>query len=228
MRTGGEDAMAAAERITLGPLRNPVRGLLHGSAALASLALAGEIGQRSSGGDTRLLLVFALCQAALFAVSALYHSLPWGERAKERMQRLDHSMIYLAIAGAVTALVWIALPEGRREWPVAAAWAVAALGVAQKLWLPRLDERASIPLQVLQAGLALPALPACAELWPAPATLLLVASLLCYSVGALVFVAKRPCLWPRIFSFHELFHALVVLGSGLQAALALRYLAPGP
>src|SRR5262245_18663795 len=88
--------MATRGRITLGPLDNPVRGLLHGSAALASLAVAGELWQRSAWGDTRLaLLAFALSQAALFAVSALYHSVPWGERAKGRMQRLDHSMIYL-------------------------------------------------------------------------------------------------------------------------------------
>ena len=219
--------MPTRGRITLGPLHNPVRGLLHGSAALASLAVAAELWERSAWGDARLaLLAFALSQAALFAVSALYHSVPWGERAKGRMQRLDHSMIYLTIAGAVTALVWLVLPEGRREWPVGAAWGVAALGVAQKVWLPRWDERLSIPIQVLQAGLALPVLPAFAELLPPPAHLLLVGSLLCYSGGALVFVSERPSLWPRVFSFHELFHVLVVLGSGLQAALALRYLAP--
>jgi len=219
--------MATAERISLGPLRNPVRGLLHGSAALASLAVVAESWRRSAGGGaSRALLLFLVCQTALFAVSALYHSVPWGERAKGRMQRLDHSMIYLTIAGAVTALVWLVLPEGRREWPVGAAWGVAALGVAQKLWLPGWDERVSIPIQVLQAGLALPAVPAFAELLPPPALLLLVASLLCYSGGALVFVSERPSLWPRVFSFHELFHVLVVLGSGLQAALALRYLAP--
>lgn len=221
--------MATAERITLGPLHNPVRGLLHGSAALASLAVAEELRERSASGDAHLaLLAFALSQTALFAVSALYHSVPWGPRAKARMQRLDHSMIYLKIAGAVTLLAWVVLPEGRREWPVAAAWSVAALGVAQKFWLPWMNERASIPIQVLQAGLAIPALPAFAERLPAEATLLLLASLFCYSVGAFVFVSQRPCLWPRVFSFHELFHVLVVFGSGLQAALALRYLAPSP
>jgi hemolysin III len=220
--------MAAAERITLGPLHHPVRGGLHGSAALASLAVAGELWERGARGDAQLaLLVFALSHAALFAVSALYHSVPWGALAKRRMQRLDHSMIYLTIAGAVTLLAWLALPEGRREWPVAAAWSVAALGVGQKLWLPGLDERVSIPVQVLQAGLALPALPVFVERLPAEATWLLLASLLCYSLGACVFVSQRPSLWPRVFSFHELFHVLVVLGSGLQAALVLRYLAPG-
>jgi hemolysin III len=203
---------------------------LHGTAACASFAVALYLAQLPGdiAVERNAFLVLALTHFALYTVSALYHSMPWVPVWKSRMQRLDHAMIYLKIAAVVTLIAWLAPPEGRREWPVAAAWAVAALGAAQKLWLPRVHERASIGVQVLQAGLALPALPSIVEGLPGEATLLLLASGSCYSLGAFVFVSERPSLWPRVFSFHELFHVLVVLGSGLQTALAVRCLPPGP
>ncbi len=214
------------KRLTLGPIQNPVRGLLHGSAALACLALAWHLSRTSCDPATRRLLVlFALSQFALYTASALYHSVPWTPRAKRRMQRLDHSMIYVKIAGSLTPILWVSLEGPERQLLVAAIWIVAVLGIGQKIFLPWIHERASIPVQIFQASLVLPAVGPFAERFPGTPVLLALAGATIYVAGVVVFLTERPRLWPRVFSFHEVFHMLLLAGTGTQTTLALQYLA---
>ena len=218
------------DRIRLGPIHNPVRGVLHGSAALFSFAVALQLGIREQMDPIlrAALVMFAATQMGLYLVSASYHSIPWPPRWKQRMQRADHAMIFLAIAGSVTPLALLGLSDAYRAPIVAAVWAIAVLGVAQKAFLPQVHERASIPVQIAQAALAAPALLGFATRFPgAPGRLALLGAGL-YAVGAVVFLTERPRLWPRVFSFHELFHVLVVAGSGAYYALATGWLARIP
>jgi hemolysin III len=208
-------------RITLGPFQHPIRGTLHGTAALLSFAVAVRFALAGAGAP---LLVFALSQGALFGASALYHAIPWSPRWKGRMQRVDHSMIYVKIAGVVTLVAWIGLQPGGRALPIAAAWGLALLGAGQKLFLPRVHEKASILVQVFQCTLALPAVPGFADRLPGEPLALLAGGTACYVVGLVVFLGQRPRLWPRVFSSHELFHVLTVIGSGAHYKLALQYL----
>lgn len=208
-------------RLTIGPVHNPVRGFLHGSAALVAIAIAVRF--LSLGGLApalhAALVVFAATQALLFSTSASYHSLPWTPAWKRRMQRADHSMIFLAIAGSVTPLALLGLSEPLRGPTIAAVWTIAVLGVAQKAFLPEVHERASIPVQISQAALAVPALLGFAKQFPGTPSLLALLGAALYAVGAVVFLTERPRLWPRVFSFHEVFHVLVVAGSGAHYAL---------
>ena len=213
------------DRFTLGPLHNPVRGFLHGSGAACWLWLAAELGTRAEAPCRGALLVCAFSQAALFAASSLYHSLPWPPVWKARMGRLDHSMIYVKIAGTLTPLAWLALAEPWRTWLIALAWAIALLGTVQKLGAPRVSAHASLPFQVAQALLGIPVLLAFGERFPGMPQALLVTSAALYATGALCFVLERPRLWPRVFSFHEVFHVFVVAGSGAHYALLVNYLA---
>jgi hemolysin III len=222
--------MHASLRITVGPLHNPIRGLLHGGAALVAITIAVQI--LSIGGlDPALhasLVAFAVTQALLFTTSASYHSIPWRPRWKRRMQRADHSMIFLAIAGSVTPLALLGLSERLQGPVIAAAWAIAALGVVQKAFLPQVHERASIPVQIAQAALAVPALIGFATRFPGTPSQLVLAGIAFYAVGAAVFLTERPRLWPRVFSFHELFHVLVVAGSGVYYAMVRALVAGAP
>lgn len=216
-------------RVTLGPLQNPIRGLLHGSAGLVSLALVASLVRPAAAEawalpGRELLLLFAATQAALFTASALYHSVPWSAAWKRRMQRVDHAMIYVGIAGAVTPILWLGLDGPERTWLLLAAWGIAALGACQKLFVPGVPERASIPVQIAQACLVLPAIVPFALRFPGAPVVLAAAGALLYGLGAVAFLSERPRLWPRIFSFHELFHLLVVAGSATHYALALHVL----
>ena len=203
----------AVSRVRLGPIQNPVRGVLQVGAALLAAATTVEFAMAHGvASEVRTaLLTFAVTAVALFTVSTAYHVLPWSPLWKRRMQRTDHAMIYFQIAGATTAFAVVALRDAERELLIGAAWAIAVIGAAQKTWLPHIHEKASIPFQVLQALLGVPALLAFSERFPDRTPELVLACSL-YSTGAVIFVSGRPRLWPRVFSFHELFHVMIVAG----------------
>lgn len=214
-------------RFTFGPVHNPIRGFVHGSAALLAIAVGARfVLLEDLELPLRLAFVgFAATQACLFLASAAYHSVPWNPRWKRRMQRIDHSMIYLAIAGCATPLALLGSSPVVGGWIVAAVWAIAAIGVAQKALLPRFHERASIALQVAQSAVAVPALIGFASRFPGAPSRLVILGVALYTLGAVIFLMERPRLWPRVFSFHELFHVLVVAGSGSYYLMVSRFVA---
>jgi hemolysin III len=127
----------------------------------------------------------------------------------------------VGIAGSLTPIVWLGLDGMQRDATLVAAWAIAGFGTLQKLFFPRIHENLSIPFQLLQAGLVLPALTPFAARFPGAPGGLLAAALAFYLAGALVFITQRPRLWPRIFSYHELFHVCTVAASAALFAFLL-------
>ena len=164
---------------------------------------------RESADARDAFLVLALAHAALYAVSALYHSAPWVPLWKTRMQRLDHAMIYVKVAGTLTPFVWIGASPRLRLPILGIAWSIALLGAADKLLRRR--QGAPVRWQLAQACLALPAVPALGRL--PDGSLFLASAAALYAAGAAVYVTRRPSLWPGVFSFHELFHLLLVFAS---------------
>ncbi|MEN8238020.1 MAG: hemolysin III family protein, partial [Actinomycetota bacterium] len=93
----------ADQRWTLGKMQNPVRGFLHGTSAI--VAVFGTVFLALSSPDWGIrtgAIVFGLAMVALYGTSSLYHAVPWRVEWKQRMQRLDHSMILVLIAGTYT------------------------------------------------------------------------------------------------------------------------------
>jgi hemolysin III len=215
------------ERLTLGKMQNPVRGFLHGTAAVASAVGAVFLWQQGSGDLRRemALLVFALSLIALYTGSSLYHSVPWSRTWKERMQRVDHSMIYILVAGTYTPLACIVFDGWLRWAALGAAWGIALIGILQKIFLPKVGEWFSIALQTTQGWVALPLLVPLAHRLPYPALLLTALGGIFYTVGMVCLVTQRPRLWPRVFSHHEVFHVLVVSGSAAHYAMTFLYVA---
>jgi len=218
------------ERLTLGKMQNPVRGVLHGSAAVASIVGALVLWQRCSGNLPRqlALLVFGLSLVGLYTGSSLYHSVPWREVWKRRMQRIDHAMIYILVAGTCTPMACIVLDGWLRWAALGGAWGIAGIGIVQKIFLPKLGDWFSITLQTTQGWLALPLFIPLAQRLPAAALLLTGLGGVFYTVGMVCLVTRRPRLWPRVFSHHEVFHVLVVAGSAAHYAMTLLYVARFP
>jgi hemolysin III len=211
-------------------MQNPIRGFLHGGAAVLSLVGAAVLWRVEADdlGMRIALLVFAASLIGLYTVSSLYHSYPWRAEWKDRMQRLDHSMIYVLVAGTYTPIA-LAILDG---WLLAAAlvatWGITLVGAVQKIFWPDVPHAVSIAMQIVQGWLALPFLGLVARTLPAGAFWLVVLGGLSYTLGAIFFVTRRPRLWPHVFSYHEVFHVCVVAGSALHYAAILAYVARSP
>jgi len=213
------------QRLTLGRMQNPVRGVLHGSAAVASLVGTVVLWRHGAPAHQFALLVFTVGMVGLYVVSCLYHSVPWPAVWKARMQRADHSMIYVLIAATYTPVAWVVLDGWLRAAVLCMAWGIALGGILQKVFLPHVGEAFAIAMTTTQGWLALPLFIPLAHRLPWPALLLMGLGGALYTVGMVFLVTERPRLWPRVFSYHEAFHVCVVAGSATHYAMMFAYVA---
>lgn len=201
--------------MTLGRMQNPVRGFLHGTAAVAALIGTVYLVSRTSGDRAALIgsLVFGFALLVMYTVSTLYHSVPWSADWKRRLQRVDHSMIYLVVAGTFTPIAVGGLSGAAVWWCLGLVWGIAIVGITLKLALPSVSTGLSVTLQLGMGWTIIFWLP---QIWstlgPGAIVYIGVGGLL-YTVGTVIFMTKRPKLFPRTFSYHELFHVFVVLAS---------------
>ncbi len=216
------------DRLTLGKMQNPIRGFLHGGAAVATVVGLVFLIIRAWGSAAALAgaLIFGLALLVMYIVSSLYHSIPWEQRWKTRLQRVDHSMIYLVVAGTFTPVVIAILDGVSLAVSLSLLWGIAATGIVLKSLLPNVKTWLSVSLQLSMGWIAIAWLPRIIEElgWSAVALILLGG--LCYTVGAVIFLTKWPRLLPRSFSYHELFHVLVVTASVLHFMAIWLYAIP--
>ena len=210
-------------------MQNPIRGFLHGGAAIASLiGLIVLIINTWDIANARLgALIFGLSLILMYTTSSLYHSIPWSGVWKIRMQRLDHSMIFLVVAGTFTPIAIASLEGANLAIALGSVWGLAALGIVLKTVLPGTATWLSVTIQLAMGWSAVFWTPEFYRQLGAGAVILLALGGLCYTVGVVVFLSKRPRLFPRIFSYHELFHVLVITASTLHFAAILLYAIPG-
>ncbi len=159
----------------------------------------------------------------MFGASALYNRVNWSPRWRPWMRRLDHSMIYLVIAGTYTPFGLLVL-SGAWSWVVLTiVWSGVAAAIAVRcVWLnaPKWVATA-IGIGLGWAGIA--ALPVILDrIGPAGLALLLAGGVL-YTAGGIVYAIRRPDPIPAVFGYHEVFHALVVLAAGCQYAAVAFY-----
>ena len=208
-------------------MQNPVRGFLHGSAAVAGFVGTIFLLFQAPNWPVRTaVLVFGLAMMALYTTSSLYHSIPWRERWKKRMQRMDHSMIYVLIAGTYTPVAAIVLDPPWNWIVLALVWGITIGGVVQKGLFPKVPGWISVMMSTILGWLGV------FFFWPMiqrlgwlPVGLVLAGGLL-YTVGMVFLVTNRPRLWPRVFSYHELFHIMVVSATSLHFLVIWRYVVP--
>jgi hemolysin III len=210
-------------------MQNPIRGFLHGGAAVASIiGLIVLVISTWDIANARLgALVFGLSLILMYTTSSLYHSIPWGGVWKLRMQRLDHSMIFLVVAGTFTPIAIASLEGANLAIALGTVWGLAALGIVLKTVLPRTATWLSVTIQLAMGWSAVFWMPEFYRQLGPGAVILLALGGLCYTVGVIVFLSKRPRMFPRIFSYHELFHVLVVTASVLHFVAIVAYAIPG-
>ena len=166
--------------------------------------------------------VFGLSLVGLYSASALYHFARFSERAILALRKLDHSMIYVLIAGSYTPLLLCCFPRPKAYLLTIAIWAIAAVGILAKLLWFQAPRLLYTGFYIAMGWFILLDLPALAVLEP-PAILLLAAGGVCYTVGGVIYGLKRPNL-SSAFGHHELFHLFVLAGSLCHYSMVLCYL----
>lgn len=194
-----------------------LRGRLHQYAFFVALAcgavLCSIAASRPGFGPLVSCLVYSLTVCALFGTSALYHRRVWSERGYQIMRRLDHSMIFVFIAGTYTPFCVLLLPTGKATLMLSLIWAGALGGVALKSIWPHLPRWAGAPLYLVLGWGAVAILPEVLHEGGVAALVLLLAGGLAYSVGAVFYALRRPNPWPTVFGHHEFFHACTLLAA---------------
>jgi hemolysin III len=209
---------------TVAALPKPrLRGVLHAWAAPVAailgllFILSSETARERTGAA-----VWAVAATALFAVSAAYHRGRWRPAVKAWWQRVDHSMIFVMIAGSYTPVCLLVLQGAKSWWMLALVWGGALAGVATRLLWHTAPRWLFVPMYLALGWVAVAVLPDLAAAAPPAANVLLVAGGVLYSLGAVVFATKWPDPWPHVFGFHEIFHALTLLAACCHAiAIAL-------
>ncbi|WP_405168070.1 hemolysin III family protein [Nocardia sp. NBC_01499] len=194
-----------------------MRGWIHtwavGIAAIAAIVLVAKAATISAtaGWSTA---VYGLTVCGLFGISAVYHRVTWPTpRARIRMKRADHSMIFLFIAGSYTPFALLGLPGRTGQTLLIVVWAGALAGVALKLLWPTAPRWVGVPLYLLLGWAIVPVAGQLnSQIGIAPLILLLVGGLF-YSGGAILYATKWPNPWPTVFGHHEFFHAATVLAA---------------
>ncbi len=158
--------------------------------------------------------VYSVTVSGLFGVSALYHRRTWHSRRVQMwMKRLDHSMIFVFIAGSYTPFALLAMPERTGNVVLAVVWTGALLGVALKMAWPDSPRWLGVPLYLALGWVAVFVLPDLLQRAGGAALVLLLVGGLFYTLGGLAYGVRRPNPWPTTFGFHEVFHTATVLAA---------------
>lgn len=161
-------------------------------------------------------VVYALTLISLFGTSAAYHRLTRSERSRSIMQRVDHAMIYLLIAGTYTPLCVVSLPAAWGVPILAFVGATALIGVV--LTLTAFDHlpRISYSLYMVMCWAAIIGGPALFDHLSSVQMLLIGTGSAAYGVGVPVLMRKRPDPWPDHFGYHEIWHLLTIIAAALH------------
>ena len=155
--------------------------------------------------------IFTVCSSTLFGSSALYHRGRWSPRWRAVLQRLDHSSIFLLIAGTYTPFALTLLSSTNAKVLLIVVWGGALAGIGFRVLCRQAPRWLFLPVYIAMGWAAIFWLgDFAAHAGPAVLTLIIVGGAL-YSVGGLVYGLQRPNPIPRWFGFHEVFHSLTVV-----------------
>lgn len=219
----------STDRALSAEVRPALRGVVHRLAAILAVPAAVALVVAAPTVRDRVTVgLFGACIAAMFATSAAVHHRRWSEHVTEVLFRLDHSGIYLAIAGTATAIGMLGLDGWHRPVVVGGVWAVAGIGMVLE-WLPfRTPRGLAYTLYLVMGWAVVPFLPAVATNRGWGVVVLLLAGGALYTVGAVIVAVQRPDPAPHVFGYHEVWHLMVLLAVVLHYAMVGAMLSPPP
>lgn len=213
----------------LSALREPVNGLTHLFAAVAAALGLVALLILGWGDPARVasLFVYGASLVLMFSASAAYHLVNRGPLVTARLRKFDHAAIYILIAGTYTPICLHFFTGFWNLGMVIVIWVMAVTGVVVKLFVINAPRWTTATVYLVMGWLAVLG---AGEIWrqmPPGAIAWLVLGGALFTVGAIVYVAKRPDPWPVRFGFHEIWHIFIILAALAHYVLIIRYVAAG-
>jgi hemolysin III len=199
-------------------LRPKARGWIHLVSAVVALAAGAALISVSwplAGLKAGLAtFVYTISVVGMFTVSGIYHRITWKSvPTRTRMKRLDHSMIFLLIAGTYTPFAVLAMPHDAGMLVLTIVWSGAIAGVLLKMFWPTAPRWVGVPLYLLLGWVAAFYIAAILHMAGVAAMVLLAVGGILYSVGGILYALKWPDPWPTTFGYHEFFHVCTVVAA---------------
>ena len=223
-----DHAQAAAEAAAHALSQKPrLRGVSHQWAFFVSLGAGAALVLLANGSKATIAAaIYAFSLSALLGVSALYHRVTWGPEARRWMRRLDHTMIFVLIAGTYTPFALLVLDGTLARIVLIAVWTCAGAGTVLNLIWWNAPKPVTAAVYLSTGWIAVLAFP---QLWsglgPIGFMLIVLGGIL-YTAGAVVYARRRPDPRPAVFGYHEIFHLLVIAAAAVQFAAVAIYALP--
>lgn len=208
--------------------REPVNGFTHMGAAIAAVIGLGLLLylSRTSVVLMTVLLIYGLSLIMMFTASSIYHLVKGGPTVMQRLRKFDHTAIYFLIAGTYTPICFYYF-EGFWRWGILGTiWALALAGIVVKLFVINAPRWVTAGIYLIMGWLAVIGFGQIITNMPPGAISWLVAGGVLFSVGAVVYITKKPNFFPRVFGFHEIWHIFVILGCLAHFILIAYFIAP--
>lgn len=210
-------------------LREPISSLTHLFGAIISLVgmIVLIAYERNIPNATPLsftaILLFGVSLILLYTASTIYHSIRSSENVIKILRKLDHSMIYVLIAGTYTPVALISL-DGKLRWLIfIGMWSLAIIGVFLKLIWFNAPRWLSTLFYVLMGWIAVFIISPLSKVISATGLLWLFLGGILYTLGAVIYATKWPKIKSKLFGFHEVFHIFVLGGSFCHYVMVFKY-----
>ena len=170
--------------------------------------------------------IFGASLIILYSTSVTYHLLPLGRSLRGLMRRLDHSIIFIFIAGAYTPFALILMSNTWGIPVLSVVWGLAGVGFITTLVAPAVPRWIGVGLYLALGWIGIVAISELVTALPGEAFAMLVLSGILFSVGGMIYATRRPDPFPRVFGYHEMFHALQVAATAVIYSVVAIYVLP--
>lgn len=161
-------------------------------------------------------IIYSIGIFMMFGFSALYHRINWRPKVLKVMRRLDHSSIFIMIAGSFTPICLLVLPDKLGFQLLLIIWIIAGIGIIQTVLFTNTPRMVRAGIYLIAGYMAIPYLSVLSSVMGFTNYALTVAGGTIYSVGAIGYGLKFPDFSPKYFGYHEFFHILVSVAAILH------------
>lgn len=213
-------------------IKEPVNGFTHLAGALFSVAglcvLVTLAAMNATPWHVVSFSIYGSSMILLYTASSLYHLLPLSEKGTKIFRTIDHSMIFVLIAGTYTPCCLVAI-RGAWGWSLfGVVWALALIGITLKIVWRKEPRWVSTAFYLGMGWISVIAVYPFVTSMPVGGLLWLAGGGLFYTIGAMIYGLKKPDPWPKVFGHHEIFHLFVLAGSFCHFMMMYSYILEMP